>query len=361
MPETLQGNYYPVMDGMRGMAILMVLLAHLGLNRYLWKFKFYLVSNTGVSMFFVISGFLITTLLFKELLRTGEISLKRFYIRRALRILPVAYLFLLVLIVLNHVYSLHIKGADFMASFLFYKNLPMPNEPYTAHFWSLAVEGQFYLTFPFLMAVNPNRYIAAAIGIAVIVPAIVIFNHLGLGVLHNNTVGIVLSKFCKYAFWKGPVMILTGSVFAILMFKGVLKPEKLRVNFFTSFILWLLGIEITAVNFPFYTKYVSEYISVLLISASVTLSIGRESFLSCLLNNAILRRIGVLSYSIYIWQELFIGTWQPWLHPLAGNPEWLIMIIKLLAIAASVTMSYLLESVFLNIKDRYKYNNRTIS
>jgi peptidoglycan/LPS O-acetylase OafA/YrhL len=362
VPEALRGNYYPVLDGMRGVAILIVLLAHLGLNRYLWKFKFYLVSNTGVSMFFVLSGFLITTLLLKELLQTGEISLKRFYIRRALRILPVAYLFLVVLIMLNQVYSLNIGAAHFIASFLFYKNLPMPNEPYTAHFWSLAVEEQFYLTFPVLLAANVNRYTLIAISIAVIVPVIAILSYLGLGILHNNMAGQLLSKFCMYAFWKGPVIILIGSVGALLMFKGIFKPERLRANYFLSFILLILGIEITAINFPFYTKYVSEYLSALLISASIVLCIGRNDFLSWLLNNAFLRRIGILSYSIYIWQELFIGTgsWQPWLHPLAGYPEWLMIIIKLGAIAAIVAASYLFESVFLKMKDKYSYNRAGI-
>lgn len=358
VPEVLRGNYYPVLDGMRGIAILIVLLAHLGANRYLWKLKFYLVSNTGVSMFFVLSGFLITTLLLKELLQTGEISLKRFYIRRALRILPVAYLFLVVLIVLNRVYSLNIGAAQFIASFLFYKNLPMPNEPYTAHFWSLAVEEQFYLTFPVLLATNVNRYTFVAVSIVIVVPAIAILSYLGLGILHNNMAGQLLSKFCMYAFWKGPVIILTGSVLALLMFKGILKPEKLQSNYFISFILLIFGIEMTAINFPFYTKYVSEYLSVLLISASIVLSIGRNDFLSRILGNAVLRRIGMSSYSIYIWQELFIsaGAWQPWLHALIGSPGWLLIIIKLMAIAVIVVISYLFESVFLRLKAKYKYD-----
>jgi peptidoglycan/LPS O-acetylase OafA/YrhL len=359
MPETLQRNYYPALDGMRGIAILMVLLAHLGLNRYLWKIKFYLVSNTGVSIFFVLSGFLITTLLLKELLKTGEISLKRFYIRRTLRILPLAYLFLLVLLLLDQVFNLNVKAVDFIASFLFFKNFPMQNEPYTAHFWSLAVEEQFYITFPILLATNINRYTLVAVLTVLIVPAISILSYLGLNLLHNNSTGILLSKLCMYAFWKGPVMILTGSVCSILMFKGILRPEKFKINFLLGFVLFVLGVEVTAVNFPYYTKYVSESISTLLICASIVLSMDEYSLLHRLLKNAVLNRIGILSYSIYIWQELFIGTgaWQPWLHPLSGNPLWLIMLFKLTILAAIVPLSFSYEALFLRIKDRYKINN----
>jgi peptidoglycan/LPS O-acetylase OafA/YrhL len=261
VPVSLRANYYPGLDGLRGIAILIVVLAHVGLNRYLWQFKFYLVSNTGVHMFFVLSGFLITTLLLKEKLHTGRISLKHFYIRRALRILPVAYFFLVVLIILNQVYHLKISTADFIASFLFYKNLPMPNEPYTAHFWSLAVEEQFYITFPLLLFLNTNKYMLVAISIVVIVPLVAILNNLGLGLLHNNATGQLVSKICMYAFWKGPVIILIGSLSAMLVFKGIITPERIKTNYFLSFILLVIAVAITEGNFPFYSKYISEYLS----------------------------------------------------------------------------------------------------
>ncbi len=358
VPISLRANYYPALDGLRGIAILIVVLAHVGLNRYLWQFKFYLVSNTGVHMFFVLSGFLITTLLLKEKLHTGRISLKHFYIRRALRILPVAYLFLVVLIILNQVYHLKISAADFIASFLFYKNLPMPNEPYTAHFWSLAVEEQFYLTFPLLLFLNTNKYIAVAISIVVIVPVVAILNNFGLGLLHNNVTGQLVSKICMYAFWKGPVIILIGSVAAILVFKGIIKPEHIKTNYFLSFIFLVIAVAITEGNFPFYSKYLSEYLSAWLIALVIILSISRKDFLSVLLSSPFLRRIGILSYSIYIWQELFIGRqpWQPWLHFFTGYPLWVLIVFKLIAIAGISTASYYFESIFLRMKSRYQNN-----
>src|SRR4051812_3227202 len=96
-PPVLQNSYYPSLDGLRGIAILLVVVSHFNLI----SIPYYDVifnGKLGVLIFFVLSGFLITTLCIKEKVATKTISLKNFYIRRALRIFPVAYLFLLVLL-----------------------------------------------------------------------------------------------------------------------------------------------------------------------------------------------------------------------------------------------------------------------
>lgn len=356
VPVSLKDAYYPALDGLRGVAILIVLLAHVGFNRYVLPYHFYLNSNTGVQMFFVISGFLITTLLLKEKILTGTVSLKRFYLRRALRILPVAYLFLLALVILNQVYRLKIPAADFFAALLFYKNMPMANEPYTAHFWSLAVEEQFYLTFPLLLYLSTNKCLVLALSIILIVPLVAILNNCGLGVLINNLPGRLLAKLCMYIFWKGPLIILIGSVIAMLVFKGIIRPELIKANYFLSFILVVVAVIISLHTFAFYSKYASEYVSAWLIGLAIMLSVSRDDFLSWLLSNRILRRVGILSYSIYIWQELFIGVlpWQPWLHTFKGYPLWVLIIVKLVAITIIAMASFQFESIFLRIKKRYK-------
>src|ERR1700733_6281618 len=88
----------PSLDGMRAISILLVIGAHSSENLSRWiqvpLSSYVLIAHTGVSVFFVISGFLITSLLLKELHATGTINLKRFYMRRALRIFPAFYLYL---------------------------------------------------------------------------------------------------------------------------------------------------------------------------------------------------------------------------------------------------------------------------
>jgi len=357
VPVILQDNYYPALTGLRGVAILMVLLHHFGVDNYTLPYGVFIDSNAGVHIFFVLSGFLITTLLLKEKLANGRIRLSDFYIRRALRILPVAYLFLLILMVLNHYYHLHIPRADFIASLLFYKNLPMLNEPYTAHFWSLAVEEQFYLTFPLLLALNTNRYMVVAISITVIVPVVCILNHFQFGPLIYTSAGQFISKICMYAFWKGPVIILVGSVFSLLLFKGIIRPERFAPNYFLSFILLVGAVVFTNKYFLLYSKYTSEYMSAFLTAFTIMLMLSKRDFLSTLLTSTFLLRMGVLSYSIYIWQELFIGykPWQPWLYYFAGQPVWILIIFKIFLIMCIATASWYFESIFLNIKSRYKY------
>ncbi|HEX3385218.1 MAG TPA: acyltransferase, partial [Mucilaginibacter sp.] len=79
VPGYLQSHNYPALTGIRGLAIVLVLLYHLGINRLLRHFDGWLFGRTGVDIFFVLSGFLITTLLIKEKVNSGDISLKRFY------------------------------------------------------------------------------------------------------------------------------------------------------------------------------------------------------------------------------------------------------------------------------------------
>jgi peptidoglycan/LPS O-acetylase OafA/YrhL len=357
VPAALQQNHFPELDGLRGLAIIILVIGHFGFNYYLWHYGVIIAGATGVHIFFVLSGFLITTLLLKEKLRNGCISLKYFYIRRALRILPVAWLFLVVLVGLNYSLELHIRASDFIASFLFFKNLPMRNEPYTAHFWSLAVEEQFYLTFPILLAFNTRWYILLSLAIVVFVPSVCIVDHFSPMLLAGNAVLHFIARCCKYAFWKGPVIILIGSMFSILLFKGIIKPEKIKAHYFLSAILLIVAIVIYSKIFLFYTRYVSEYLSAILVGIAMVITISHKDFLSKFLSTAFLTTMGVISYSIYIWQELFISVraFQPWMQYFILLPVWGVILIKLAFLAIIVSFSFIFEVKFLKLKDKFHY------
>lgn len=357
VPAVLQHSHFPALDGLRGLAILLLVFGHFGVNYYSWHYGILFNSTTGVHIFFVLSGFLITTLLIKEKLRNGRISLKHFYIRRALRILPVAWLFLLVLAGLNHVFELHIRLFDFIAAMLFFKNMPMPQEPYTAHFWSLAVEEQFYLTFPILLALNIRWYTIISLSIVIVVPLVCIIDYFAPAVFTSNAVLHLLARICNYTFWKGPVIILIGSVFSVLMFKGIIKPEKLKANQFLSLAILLIGIVIHAKTFLFYTKYVSEYLSATLVGLALVIAISQKDLLSKILSNTFLTTLGMLSYSIYIWQELFAGprSLQPWMQYFTQLPLWAAIGFKFIFLVIIVSFSFIFEARFLKLKDRFHY------
>ncbi|GAB3141676.1 SGNH hydrolase domain-containing protein [Micromonospora sonneratiae] len=148
-------------EGMRALAVILVLLTHAGI-------AFMPGGFIGVDVFFVISGFLITRLLVAELASTGRISLVGFYARRAKRLLPAAGVVLAVTLLLTYFYLPRTRwsdtGWDVVASGLYAMNWRLAEQAvdYLAadqapsilqHYWSLAVEEQFYLIWPVLLAV----------------------------------------------------------------------------------------------------------------------------------------------------------------------------------------------------------------
>ena len=117
-----KARYIPTLDGWRAVAILMVIAYHAGAGFYGLK-EFFAVSPTrfgswGVPVFFALSGLLITKLLLEEFDRSGRISLKSFYIRRAFRILPAATLYILTLAALG----LLVSRTELASSLFFFRN-----------------------------------------------------------------------------------------------------------------------------------------------------------------------------------------------------------------------------------------------
>jgi len=150
-------NYKPI-DGIRAIAVLWVIFFHAWLFQYLdfkevgdaifdYPYMIWITKgDLGVDLFFVISGFLIGTILFKELKRTGTLNFKNFYKRRFLRLLPV-YVFAMII----GLYFIEGDGWKSAWSNLLYINNYV-YESYMGWTWSLAIEEQFYIVIPFLIA-----------------------------------------------------------------------------------------------------------------------------------------------------------------------------------------------------------------
>ncbi len=138
------------LDGVRALAVITVILCHL-VQRFAVVPRALPVID-GVQMFFVLSGFLITSLLLREQQRTGTIALPSFYTRRALRILPPLFVYLLVAALLCHGTGQPVPwGAMGSAALLLTGLDPAFGSFLTDHLWSLAVEEQFYLLWPLLL------------------------------------------------------------------------------------------------------------------------------------------------------------------------------------------------------------------
>ncbi|MFO0550157.1 MAG: acyltransferase [Polyangiaceae bacterium] len=161
-PATAGGGEgrYPCLDGLRGTSILLVLLSHATSTPDLLRFSpddIVEVGNIGVRLFFILSGFLFTTMLVQERERTGTISLKAFYMRRTLRIFPAFYAYIVAIAVASALGWLVLKRYDVLAALTFTMNYH-PNRAWElGHLWSLAVTEQFYLVWPATVLVFGRR------------------------------------------------------------------------------------------------------------------------------------------------------------------------------------------------------------
>ena len=150
-------RYFPELDGLRTASILLVVSLHT--TDPLWV---PLQGNVGVTIFFVISGFLITTLLLREEAERGQASIGAFYIRRAFRILPVYYVVLVAYILLVGVLDLTTGAAELWRAlpyYLTYQNDFAPGSGF-GHTWSLAIEEKYYFVWPLtfsILALRPHR------------------------------------------------------------------------------------------------------------------------------------------------------------------------------------------------------------
>ncbi|MDB5013048.1 MAG: Peptidoglycan/LPS O-acetylase OafA/YrhL, contains acyltransferase and SGNH-hydrolase domain [Daejeonella sp.] len=358
IPQVLQTDNFRSLGGLRAVAILLVIASHLSVGKFLLKVNLIIDGKIGVHIFFVLSGFLITTLLLKRKIATGAISLKNFYIRRILRIVPLVYIFLLVILCINVVYERQIiPTSDIAYSFLFLKNLPIKNTPLTAHLWTVSVEEQFYIIIPFLIYLNVNRYFSWALFLIIVFPLISIASYNFPDLLSANLLLKLISKGVNYSFWKGPIILLIGSVASMLTFTGILNLNWGKKYYYLSFILLIIAIIISSTNFYFYNKYVSEYLSAILVAYVILLNIHSENFLCKILNNRILVQIGLVSYSLYIWQQLFIGKyfWMPFLRWLNFLPFAGIVVAKLIILFCLANLSYyIIELPFLKMKAKFK-------
>ncbi|MBI1289645.1 acyltransferase family protein [bacterium] len=155
-------RYYRQFDGLRALAVLAVITSHVYRHLPEWCFPF---GTFGVQLFFVLSGFLITGILLrlKDDHAAGEslgFLLRRFYIRRSLRIFPLYYA-AIVVAVLIPAYAAITRDLPWLLSYTVNWKVFLTERwlPYVSHFWTLAVEEQFYLVWPLLVLLVPTRWL----------------------------------------------------------------------------------------------------------------------------------------------------------------------------------------------------------
>ncbi len=344
IPELLKSSHLPSLDGLRGVSILLVVIGHTCARIDSSLLQFFFNGSLGVYIFFVISGFLITTLLLKERIKTGTISMKNFYIRRFLRIFPVAYLYIIVVLILNYALHLQIPVLGFIGAIFYVMDFSYFRiNWYTEHYWSLSIEEQFYLIFPSILKKNLKFY-------CWLIPVLLVTVPIGIFICKHNIYLLQTHLYDFLAFLLKFDGILTGSFFAILYFKNMLP-----MAFFRKYKI-LLNISLLLITMFIHNHYNIEgfnHLSPFFIAIIIVSNLEKSNdFIFRFLNNKILAKIGILSYSIYIWQQLFTMTTH---EPTYKNIPWYGFPINMVLLFVVSYLSYnYYEKSFLKLKNRFK-------
>lgn len=333
----------PTLDGWRGVAILMVLVNHTAVwSRFEYQ-EWANLGNLGVDIFFVVSGYIITLRLLDEKEKFLTIDLFGFYLRRTLRILPLVCAYLFVLATLSVFLNLKdFRPSEIVGSLFFFRNYQIARDPggvFTRHFWSLSIEEHFYLIWPaVLLWLGSKRALWFAIGGAVscgiwrLYDATHPYSWAGRMLAGDD---VWLRQIRTDARFDG---LLMGCALAIL-----LKHVHVRSFIFRNFPKEtpLLAAILLAFNYQRTNGWATSSNYVLISLMLLSTLVVEEGLAHQWLNSWPLVWMGTISYSAYIWQELFLARPDPSPSPIGRLGAFPFNLVAVLAVAAA--SFYLIE------------------
>jgi peptidoglycan/LPS O-acetylase OafA/YrhL len=300
-----------------------------------------------VSLFFVLSGFVITRILIHT--RRDEQYFTSFFVRRALRIAPLYYLFLIFwFYVLPFIINFPIAPASMQLPYVFYlQNLwstfriPLSGPP---HFWSLAVEEHFYLVWPFIVYYVPvknlNKVILSGIGFSFVIKYLMIQRGLSI---HDFT----LTRIDQ---------ILMGSFLAVLELKSFYKQESIRHFLKVAMVILLAAVAVYLLGTRYhFLKELFKYSLLGITFAALIgliLSLKPGSVINIVLESRPLQYLGTISYGIYVWHVIPLILMQHlWL---TGVMALDLAIAVIMSIIFAHVSYYYFEVVFIRLKDQIR-------
>lgn len=338
----------PSLDGLRAVSILLVVIGH---GRHTVHFDSGFTSNLlnlfgnaslGVSIFYVISGFLITELLLGEVERYGTISLKRFYVRRAFRILPAYYFFLLVMGILAFAGILNLSWRSILSAAFFTTNYGLDGSWWLGHSWSLCVEEQFYLLWPLtLVLLGPRRCFWLALGVIVFSPVVRVASYFLFPAWRGN-IGMMFHTRAD--------QLMLGCIAALSF--GSTRFQSFMDKLFRYRIHWVSTLFIFCISpllggrfhggYTLSAGYSLEGLGITIVMLWAVRN--SESLPGKILNSRPAICLGVLSYSLYLWQQPFL---TPINTTVSGIFPWNVLCAFMLA-----TFSYVaVERTFLRWRE----------
>ena len=334
-------KYIKEIDGLRALAVIMVLAYHL-------KMPFAKSGLLGVTVFFVISGYLITGILINEIEESGGVDLKNFWLRRIRRLLPAVLSMAVVMIFVSAVVNrvVFTKGCNDLLSAVFgynnwwqifrkvsyFENAGAPS-PFT-HCWSLAIETQFYLIYPILLillskARNRGKVFAAVTAVLALISVVL------MGVLYSPDGD---PSRVYYGTDTRAFSLLIGALAAIQKEYHIIKVKlrgKLWAVIGSISVLILIGMMMFISSYSSFLYYGGQAIVSALAAFVVYAVTVSRSPLNIILGSSILKWIGDRSYSIYLWH-------YPIIVLMSGGKRaaWWIVILEVVLSVGLAELSY---------------------
>lgn len=361
----MQRKHITALDGVRGLAVLLVIVFHYGGGAQSSKPLIRMMGDTvrfgwsGVSLFFVLSGFLITGILWDA--RGKPHWWKNFYIRRSLRIFPLYIVALLLAACFAHWHGEVLNNLrNFAVYGVYLQNYPkiFPNSLDTRlrlyHFWSLAVEEQFYLVWPFIIQLFPSRSSAKRFCIAVVVGSL-IFRLAGVHYQFVDNSQLTLSRVGE----------LAAGAWLSLSFRGS-EHEWRRIVAWAPWcaigsVLAIIGIAVVDHGFDLLPSLmVTAGLAVLAVlgSSMIVLAISGNRFRR-VMETGWLCWLGTISYGLYIYHVLFLAIYRDAAVTLLGARSQAAIAAGAAAIGlpctlviATLSFRYV-ETPFLKLKNRF--------
>lgn len=366
-------NRLQKLDFVRGIAILLVLFTH-----FKWVDVLYQVGWIGVDLFFVLSGFLVSGLLFKEYQKRDKINVARFLVRRGFKIYPMFYLFIAVSVWIGQQYPLGsydttsgyfggVSRSTFFPEIFFFQNYKAGMWINT---WSLAVEEHFYFVIAILFGILASK---AALQKPNIIPGISLFIMLVCLVLRieNN----LSDKPYYYITHMFPTHLRADSLMVgvLLSYYYHYQADRFKAFFSKNRFVWLfLALVLLSPAFFFDIKstlintaglsfiYLGFALLLGLVLSLKNFEVSAKKILSPALFT-IISKIGIYSYGIYIW-HLFVKHYGLYLirqiyHPQSQGLEFIIYFV--LSVGVGILMSILVEQPILKLRNKWIPSSKT--
>jgi peptidoglycan/LPS O-acetylase OafA/YrhL len=359
--------YFPNLNGLRFIAASLVIIHHIEQMKHLKQMENYytsipfigVIGKLGVVLFFVLSGFLITYLLLEEQKLNNAISVKKFYMRRVLRIWPLYFLIIiLALLVMPNIELFTLKGfeKDDVYSYLYVKialfvfflpNLVsvVGNIPYASHTWSIGTEEQYYLIWPLLF-----KYIK--LNKLVLLISIIIAYLLIGGFLNSQYSDFLPFKKIIRAFWNSFTIscMAIGGFFAVLLFnKSKLLVLLKNVYLFYFILIATMLFLAKGVCIPYFHN---EFYAVLF--GIIILNFASNEKIKINLENKYLIYLGNISYGLYMFHPIGIMIGIIIASTIQIGSNWVIYPLTfLITILLSMVSYKYFESYFLKFKKKF--------